>query len=164
MQLCEDIQLQVTSRNRTRIPVVAVVAFVALTAIGFATYSYIESKRRTARDERIVQEVEAEVESFLRAGGANADPATFVDQYHDETAKSLPKVIGQFVRIDGTGFLYPVWGVTLDPYLDLRRTAVFTHCSIPMRIIVTRGHRGSKVGNLEVRGQLVYVSHPDLID
>ena len=91
--------------NRTRILIV-----VALTAIGFATYKFIESKRRAARDERIAEEVEAAVEAFLRAGGANSRPAAFVDQYHGETAKSLPKRYRRICSYGRHWILVSVWG------------------------------------------------------
>jgi hypothetical protein len=150
--------------NKTRIVVVVALLVVALLAVGLSTYKFIESNHRSVRDERIAKEVEAAVEAFLRAGGASDHPAAIVDEYHAEIAKSLPKDIGEFARMEGSGFSYPVWGITLSPYLDLRRTAHFTHGSIPMRIIVTNGARGSKVGTPQLRDHMVYVSHPDLVD
>lgn len=105
------------------------------------------------RDRRCAQEAQAVAEEYLRAGGA----AALLDSYHPGMVRSSPTDIGEFVRLEGEGYSYPVWNIQGYHFLDLRRRAHFEHGVIPIRIIVRRG-----IGEPEIKDSMIHVYHPDV--
>ena len=106
---------------------------------------------------RWVAEGQAAVESWLRSGP-------------DE---SLKDEFGDFVSLEGPGYVEPVWNIQGYEYLTLNRTAHFTRGTIPMTIYVTEGAATApgltNVGppRMERRNPgatdiTIYVSHPEL--
>ena len=112
-------------------------------------------RSRHRHDARYAAEGQRAVEVFLRTN----------DQSVSKQLGS-PNDLGDFLRLDGTGFIYPVWNIQGYHFLDLHRTAHFTNGIIPMRVIVTEGRvtapNLNTVGTPEVHNGSIFISHPDV--
>lgn len=93
------------------------------------------------------------VEEFLKAN----DPTAL-------RRLNVTNDMGVFLKLEGSGLLYPVWNIQGYHFLDLRRTAHFEKGTVPIRIIVTEGNKTapglSTVGKPKVESGMVFVSHP----
>lgn len=110
---------------------------------------------REVRDARFAAEGQAAVEAFLQTHTINE-----LDPFEQRD-------LGAFKGMRGAGFVYPVWNIQGFHFLDLRRRVDFENGSRELRIIVTEGrvtNPGSTlVGTPHMQGEMVYVSHPELV-
>ena len=132
-------------------------AFVLLlfVLIMWASLSSQDKQRQTRNDPRLAEEGQKAVEEFLRADAASALKQLYVTND-----------LGAFLRLEGTGFLYPVWNIQGYDFLDLKRTAIFSKGTVEIRIIVTKGSVTTPgltaVGTPEVKDGMIFVSPPDV--
>lgn len=121
---------------------------IAMIAVG-ALWLRMEDARNRRRDAPFVEEGHRSAERFLQT---NSAPVLRAIQ-----ATNPP---GDFVRLEGTGFAYPVWNIQGYDFLSLQRTAVFSGGSIPIRVIVTSGtHKagGKLMGVPQVKDGMIFV-------
>lgn len=109
----------------------------------------IQASRRVARDTPFAEEGHRSAEAFLRASSV-------------EVLRSLGVTNdpGSFLRLEGSGFGYPVWNIQGYDFLSLGRTAAFGNGSQSVRVIVTSGpHRkgGRFAGTCSVRDGMIFV-------
>jgi hypothetical protein len=111
-------------------------------AAGYATVKKVNHNRCAA-------EGEEKVVRFLQNGGA------FTNK-------------GAFQRLEGSGYIYPVWNIQGYEFIDLHRTAYFTHGAVDIRIIVQEGSTPDgkpgkpvveSIGN-SIQPVMIHVTHP----
>jgi hypothetical protein len=121
----------------------------------WASFGSLDKQRRTHDDPRYAAEGMQAVEEFLRTDATSA-----LKQL------SVTNDLGTFLRLEGSGFLYPVWNIQGYHFLDLRRTAYFDRGAVPMRILVTEGRVTApgltNIGKPKVESGMIFVSHPEV--
>lgn len=153
--------LTIQVRNMKKVLVVIPLLILGLVVFGFMAFKI----GRSVRDARCAAEAQAAVEQFLRAGGAASDPASLVHSFSGPPP-TLPPVLGDFIRMEGSGYLYPAPFTDQGHFLDLRREARFQHATFPVRIIVVGGPGVvpglREVGKPKVEHGIIYVYNPEV--
>lgn len=115
----------------------------------------INYRRQQRQDAQYAAEGQRIVEEFLKAN----DP-TIPRQL------GATNELGAFLRLEGSGFIYPVWNIQAYHFLDLHRTAHFVGGALPIRIIITEGKVTAPgretIGKPKIENGMIFVSHPEV--